>query len=58
MRREVLNRVEAAEAGEQSKVVALISAIMDELSDKAAGGSGYRVDSDLMAILEGDDDET
>ncbi|MCO7245259.1 hypothetical protein [Halomonas sp. Mc5H-6] len=58
MRREVLKRVDAAEAGEQSKVVAQISAIMDELSDKAAGGSGHRGDNELMAILEGCDDET
>lgn len=58
MKREVRQRLDAAEASEHNSVVAQISAIMDELSDKAAGGSGHKGDNDLMAVLEGCDDET
>lgn len=56
------NRLEALERRvletDNAATVAQISAIMDELSDKAAGGDGRKQPVTLTDILEGPDNAT
>lgn len=55
MNRQLESRLERLERADQDQTVRDISALMDELSDKAAGGDGCRQSSELMDILEDHD---
>lgn len=55
MRRDLETRLAALEATDKNTVVQQISDLIDELSDKAAGGDGRTQRSDLEQIFGGDD---
>lgn len=55
MRRDLETRLAALEATDKNTVVQQISDLIDELSDKAAGGDGRTQRSDLEQIFGGND---
>lgn len=58
MRRELKKQLAQIEAYQRDDTVRQISALMDELSAKAAGQTTQDLGNDLLAILEGDDHAT